>query len=76
MAYFTKFPLTRYDISKTGERKLATDILRRVVMRQNIKDESSFFDEYVVPEGETPELTAYRVYGLSLIHISEPTRPY
>jgi hypothetical protein len=68
MAFFQKFPLIRYDVNKTGSRKLVTNIMRRVVMRQKIKDQSDFFDVYVIPEGETPEMTANKFYGSSELH--------
>ena len=68
MSYFNKFPIIQYDFDGTGSRKLATNILRRVVMRQKIKDQAGLFLDYIVPEGETPEITAHKVYGSSELH--------
>ena len=59
--YFDKFPLVQYDISKDGNVRLATDILRRVAFREKILDQAGLFEEYYIEEGETPEMVAENV---------------
>ena len=38
--YFDKFPLVQYDISKDGNVRLATDILRRVAFREKVLEQA------------------------------------
>jgi hypothetical protein len=66
--YFEKFPLVRYDISKDGNLRLATDVLRRVAFREKIIEEGALFEEYYIEEGETPEVVAEKVYGDPEMH--------
>ena len=66
--YFSLFPKRTYDISGNGNEKLVTDILRRIKIRESIKDNSSLFDKYDVSNGETPEEIAYKIYGSPEYH--------
>jgi len=68
MAFFTNFPKRQYDISGNGNYKLVTDILRRVKIRESIKENTSLFDLYDVRSGETPEQVAFKVYGDTEYH--------
>jgi len=63
MAYFEKFPKILYDIDNTKNYKLVTDILRRVKVREAIKDNAVLFDKYDVDSGDSPETVAYKIYG-------------
>ena len=63
MAYFEKFPKILYDIDNTKNFKLVTDILRRVKVREAIKDNAVLFDKYDVDSGDSPETVAYKIYG-------------
>ena len=63
MAYFEKFPKILYDIDNTKNFKLVTDILRRVKVREAIKDNAVLFDKYDVDSGDTPETVSYKIYG-------------
>ena len=63
MQYFKEFPKIIYDITGRGDFKLVTDLLRRVKVRDGIKNNISLFDKYDVPDGQTPEQTAEIVYG-------------
>ena len=62
MSYFDKFPKIYYDANGDGKYKVMTDILSRVKLTANIKENLLEFDYYNVKDGETPEM-------LSLIHI-------
>jgi len=66
--YFEKFPLVRYDVSKDGNLRLATDVLRRVAFREKVIEEAALFEEYYIEEGETPEIVAEKVYGDPTMH--------
>ena len=63
MAYFEKFPKILYDIDNTKNYKLVTDILRRVKVRESIRDNVELFDKYDVDSGDSPETIAYKIYG-------------
>jgi len=66
--YFSKFPKGLYDINGDGVNKLVTDLMTRVKIREKIKDESAIYDSYDVPNGETPEITAFKHFGDSEYH--------
>jgi len=66
--YFSKFPKGLYDINGDGRKKLVTDLMTRIKIREKIKNESSLYDSYDVPNGETPEITAFKHFGDSEFH--------
>ena len=66
--YFSKFPKGLYDINGDGVNKLVTDLMTRVKIREKIKDESALYDTYDVPNGETPEITAFKHFGDTEYH--------
>lgn len=68
MSYFEKFPLYQYDISDTQERTLITDILRRVNLKGNARANTLVFDQYVVQDGDQPDMVAHKYYGDSELH--------
>lgn len=63
MSYFSQFPKLSYDIAGNDVVKVVPDILRRVKIKEAIRDNLSLFDKYDVYNGETPEQVAYKVYG-------------
>jgi len=68
MSYFSRFPKMAYDIAGTGDYRLVTDIIKRIKIRDTIKENSSLFDLYDVQSGETPEQVAYKIYGDTKYH--------
>ena len=66
--YFSKFPLTVYDIKGNKEYKLLPDILRRVKLRSSLSSSRFVFDKYNVKEGEKPEDVAFKYYGDAQYH--------
>jgi len=68
MPFFHKFPLTRYDVNKDNNTKVAVDILRRVAFTENFRNDNNSFHEYIVKDGETPEIIAHKYYGDSQYH--------
>ena len=62
--YFDKFPILQY-LDRFGTKtksKLVTDILRRVKINTVGKEESSFYIDYEVREGDTPENICKRIF--------------
>ena len=66
--YFSYFPKGTYDIRNDGNEKVVTDLMVRVKVRSKVLDESTLYDLYDVPEGETPEITALKHFGNSQYH--------
>src|SRR6056300_680965 len=66
--FFSKFPKMLYDIDGNGNLKIVTDLLRRVKIRNAVRDSFSLFDKYDVQNGETPESIAFKVYGDAKYH--------
>ena len=64
MPYFDQFPVIDYNLSGVnGNTKEVTDIWRRVKVRSKIANNVALFDNFDVPEGDSPETVAYKVYG-------------
>tara|TARA_Y100000589_G_scaffold109551_1_gene104126 strand:+ start:1082 stop:1621 length:540 start_codon:yes stop_codon:yes gene_type:complete len=64
MQYFAEFPKIDYNITGvSGNVKEITDIWRRVKVRSKIADNVALYDQYDVPEGDSPETIAYKIYG-------------
>jgi len=61
--YFKKFPQIVYDSDGTGQFKDVTNLLRRVAVRSQLKENAILFDTYDVIEGDTPESLAHKLYG-------------
>lgn len=61
--YFKKFPQIVYDSDGTGKFKDVTNLLRRVAVRSQLKENAILFDTYDVIEGDTPESLAHKLYG-------------
>ena len=61
--YFSRFPVTVYDMKGDGVFKLLPDILRRVKLRSGIKAGTFIFTEYDVRDGEKPEDVAVKWFG-------------
>ena len=63
--YFTYFPQMLYDAVQDGTTSpvLVTNILRRVKVKDSIKDDVALFDKYRVKAGESPEMVSMRFYG-------------
>ena len=68
MSYFSNFSTLLYDPKGDGSAKLATNILKRVRVRTNMKKEIVMLDPYDVKENETPEIVADKHHGSSYYH--------
>ena len=61
--YFSKFPFILYDSIGNIDFKVVTNLLRRVALRANLREDTLVFDTYDVRDGETPEILAHKLYG-------------
>ena len=66
--YFNDFPQIQYDPTGSGNYITIQDIMTRIKVRNYIKNNASFFAKYSVPDGDTPEIVAYNIYGDSTYH--------
>ena len=66
--YFSKFPLTVYDVKGDKNYKLLPDIMRRVKLRSGIAAGRYTFDSYDVRNNENPEDVAFKYYGDAEYH--------
>ena len=64
MPYFNQFPIVKYNLTGVNSNtKEVTDIWRNVKVRSKIANNVALFDRFDVPEGDSPETVAYKVYG-------------
>lgn len=72
MSYFSNFSLDAYDfqIAKENTRKtvLLVDILRNIRLRIDTLNNSLIFDNYIIQDGETPEILSEKLYGTPYYH--------
>ena len=68
MTYFNYFPLMAYDIKGDKNYKLVTELIKRVKVRNAIKDGLVVFDKYDVKYGENPEDIAFKYYDDAELH--------
>lgn len=63
--YFKDFPNFLYDFNygKTSKTSVVTDITRNVRFRKQLFSEITYYDEYDIVDGETPEIIAEKIYG-------------
>lgn len=66
--YFSKFPLTVYDVKGDKNYKLLPDIMRRVKLKSGIAAGRYTFDSYDVKNNENPEHIAFKYYGDAEYH--------
>jgi len=78
--YFEKFPYDVYSLDDLSSVQLVKDILRRITITDEVKNNTSIFDQYDIKEGETPERLADKFYGDSnyhwvILHLNEIVDP-
>lgn len=66
--YFTNLPTTYYTLDNRSSIQVVTNILVRSIFTDELKNNFSLYDEYDIVDGETPEITAYKIYGNSELH--------
>jgi hypothetical protein len=68
MGYFNYFPTMIYDIKGDKSYRLVTDIIKRIKVRNAVKDGLVIFDKYDVKYGENPEDIAFKYYDDAELH--------
>jgi hypothetical protein len=66
--YFSRFPLTVYDMKGNGAYKLLPNIIKRVKLKAGIAAGRFIFDNYDVSNNEKPEDIAFKYYGDAEYH--------
>ena len=61
--YFNAFPKIYYDAAGHGNYKLVTNLLRRVQIKEGLKESAALFDLYDVKVEDTPESVSEQYYG-------------
>ena len=62
-SYFENFPKIYYDAVGKGNYKLVTNLLRRVQMKEGLRETAALFDLYDIAGEDTPESVAEQFYG-------------
>ena len=62
-SYFTAFPKIFYDAAGHGNYKLVTNLLRRVQIKEGLKESAALFDLYDIQGEDTPESVSEQYYG-------------
>ena len=62
-SYFENFPKIYYDAVGKGNYKLVTNLLRRVQIKEGLKETAALFDLYDIQGEDTPESVSEQFYG-------------
>ena len=65
---FVDFPSISYTLDDYDSEQVVVDIFKRVVLSKEFKENTSYYFEYEVLHGETPEELSYRFYGTQNLH--------
>lgn len=70
MDYFGMFPTMFYNMGSVNSPnvKQVVDITRRVKFKEIVTDDTVFYDDYLVQNGETPEMVSDKFYDSSFFH--------
>lgn len=66
--YFRIIPKMIYTLDNLDSLQVVTDIFRRVKIIDQIRNNLSYFDEYDIRDGDTPEILADKLYGDTSLH--------
>ena len=62
-SYFSAFPKIYYDAAGQGDYKLVTNLLRRVQIKEGLKESAALFDLYDIQGEDTPESVSEQYCG-------------
>lgn len=68
MTYFSKFPITQYTLDDLKTVQIVTNITARTVISDEIINNLSLFHNYIIKDGETPEILADVFYNDPTLH--------
>ena len=79
--YFKYFPTIQHDLSNVGQEVTLTNILRRFVVRSDLRERTDIFYDYNVQAGDRPDTIAEKYYGDSdlawlVLHFNQIVDPY
>jgi len=60
--YFSRFPLTQYNLSSGIDSDIVTNLLVRFAVEKQVKDNALLYTNYDIREGDTPEIIASKIY--------------
>ena len=66
--YFDMIPKIYYDTKANGQYNLLTNLMTRVKLRTDIKNDIYTYDYYNVVDGDSPEIIAFKYYDNSEYH--------
>ena len=66
MDYFSRFPAVA--VERNNKPIIITDFLPRVSLSEKFRENTVFMDDYLVKDGETPEIVSYLFYGKPVYH--------
>jgi len=66
--YFHNFPEIEYDPTGSGFYNTIQDITTRIKVREWIINNGALFSKYIVHDGDTPEIVAFKEYGSTDYH--------
>jgi hypothetical protein len=65
---FGDFPKISYTLDNYATSQVVVDLFRRIILSKEYQNNSTYFEEYEVLHGETPEEVSYRFYGTQSLH--------
>lgn len=68
MTYFSRFPLIPYSFDNGVSYTLVSDVLRRISINKETKQNYSIIEEYQIQDGDTPETVSFKFYNDSQYH--------
>lgn len=68
MSFFSSFPKEFYQFGTTQERAIMQNITAYVDVLDEVKQNSAFYLDYHIKEGERPDHVAHRFYGNAQLH--------
>ncbi len=66
--FFSDFPKIAYSLDDNATQQVVVDILKRVIIQKEYQENTSYYEEYDIKHGETPEEVSFRFYGTTSLH--------
>lgn len=63
MAFFRNFPIVNYKFGDEEDIALFNNITAYIDLIDQISDDASFYTNYVIQDGERPDILSYKLYG-------------
>jgi len=68
MSYFSRFPFVAFTVDGGTTYNVVSDVLRRIAVKEETKENYSLYEEYIVQDGETPETVSHKFYNDTQYH--------